>query len=127
MDVLNHHAGEVAVIDDDRAVLDSMKVLLELAGWRVSTYPSAGAFLADRRATATCLILDQHMPQMSGLDLAEHLRRAGVVVPVLLITGSPSPAILARASALGVEKVIEKPVRGEDLLHFVSAHRCREV
>lgn len=120
--MLDHHAGEVAIIDDDPAVLDSLKYLLELEGFRVNTYASAGAFLADRGAAPNCLILDQHMPQMSGLDLAERLRRTGAVVPLLLITGSPSAAILARASALGVEKVLDKPVREEDLLHFVRLH-----
>jgi two-component system, LuxR family, response regulator FixJ len=120
--MLNRDSGEVAVVDDDPAVLDSLKFLLELEGYRVNTYSSAGAFLADRVAAPNCLILDQHMPQMSGLDLAERLRRAGALVPVLLITGSSSPAILARASSLGVEKVLDKPFRDEDLLNFVSAH-----
>ena len=120
--MLNSHAGEVAIIDDDPAVLDSLKLLLELEGYRVNAYPSAGAFLADRGAAPACLILDQHMPQMSGLDLAERLRQEGSVVPVLLITGSSTAAILARASALGVEEVLDKPLHDEDLLHFVSAH-----
>jgi two-component system response regulator FixJ len=114
--------GPVAVIDDDPAVLDSLKFLLELAGHLVSTYGSAAEFLRDYTARPACLILDHHMPQMTGLDLAARLRSAGTAIPVLLITGSPSPAIRARAAALGVEKVLEKPPGEEDLLRFVKTY-----
>jgi two-component system, LuxR family, response regulator FixJ len=112
----------VAVVDDDPAVLDSLKLMLEVAGFLVRLYASAEAFLEDRGAHLSCLILDHHLPRMTGLDLVERLRREGNAIPLLLITGSSSPAILARASALGVEKVLEKPPSAEDLMKFVSAH-----
>ena len=89
----------VAVIDDDLAVLDSMKFLLELDGFSVATYDSASAFLNDVSADPVCLIADQHMPSITGLDLAARLRADGTMIPVLLITGAPSPAILARAAS----------------------------
>ncbi|HUA76808.1 MAG TPA: response regulator [Acetobacteraceae bacterium] len=119
---MNNDKGGVAIIDDDPAVLDSLKFLLELSGHVVTTYASAASFLADRGASHACLILDHHMPQMTGLELLERLRRDGAETPVLLITGSPSPAIIARAAALGVEKVLEKPPGEEDLLRFVGAY-----
>ncbi len=112
----------MAIIDDDPAVLDSLRFLLELSGHAAKTYASAAAFLADQEARPSCMILDHHMPQMTGLELAEHMRKAGIAIPVLLITGSPSPAILARATALGVAQVLEKPPGEEDLLRFVSAY-----
>ncbi len=124
--MVTNNNGAVAVIDDDPAVLDSLKFLLELAGHLVRTYASAGAFLDDCRADPACLILDHHMPMMTGLELAARLRDDGVAIPMLLITGSPSPAILARALALGVEKVLEKPPGADDLLDFVSMHGGRE-
>ena len=116
----NHTGG--AVVDDDPAVLDSLKFILELAGFLVRVYASAEAFLEDRGANPSCLILDHHLPRMTGLDLVERLRREDNAVPLLLITGSSSPALLARASALGVEKVLEKPPGVEDLMNFVSAY-----
>jgi two-component system response regulator FixJ len=115
--------GVVAVVDDDPAVLDSLKFLLELAGYSVATYDSAIAFLEDRTARPACLILDHHMPRMTGLELAARLRGEGTGIPVLLITGSPSPAIVARAAQLGIEKVIDKPPTEDDLLRFVNAYR----
>jgi len=115
-------SGTVAVVDDDPAVLDSLKFLIELAGHPVSTYASAAAFLNDSGSRPACLILDHHMPQMTGLELAARLRGAGAAIPVLLITGSPSPVIRARATELGVEKVLEKPPGEEELLSFVRAY-----
>ncbi len=117
-----NHANPVAVVDDDPAVLDSLKFLLETVGYSVVTYASAAAFLAGGAARPACLILDHHMPQMTGLQLAAKLRGAGTEIPVLLITGSPSPAIIARAAQLGIEKVLEKPPGDDDLLDFVNAH-----
>jgi CheY-like chemotaxis protein len=60
---------------------------------------------------------------MTGLELVSQLRTQGANVPVLLVTGSLSPAIAARATQLGIEKVLEKPLAEDDLLSFVTAHR----
>lgn len=110
----------VAVIDDDPAVLESLRLMLELAGYQVAVYGSAGAFLANRGSEPSCLILDHHMSPMTGLDLATRLRAEGVRVPVLLITGNPSASLLARAAQLRIEKVIEKPLSDGDVLSFVE-------
>ena len=111
----------VALVDDDLAVLDSLKFLLELDGYPVATYNSATAFLDDRATDPACLIADQHMPGMTGLELATQLRGDGIGIPILLITGSPSPAIVARAAQLGID-VLDKPPNESDVLKFISAH-----
>jgi len=119
---MKDHNG-VAVVDDDQAVLDSLKFLLEVAGCRVKTYASAPAFLADPAArSACCLILDQHMPGMTGLELATHLRGERAGIPVLLFSAQLSAAITARATDLGIEKVLGKPPDENELLSFVNAH-----
>lgn len=110
-----------AIVDDDSAVLDSLRFLLEVAGHRVATYPSAAAFLADGDLHTCCLILDHHMPQMTGLELVARLRAEGKPTRIMLITGSSSPAIRARAAELGVAKVVEKPPAEDELLDFVAA------
>lgn len=118
----------IAIIDDDLAVLDSLKFLLAAAGYdNVTVYASAAAFLDDRAARPTCLILDQHMPLMTGLELVARLRSEGVNLPILLITGALSPAVLARAAELAIQTVAEKPVKVSDLLHFVAAHHDNHV
>jgi FixJ family two-component response regulator len=115
--------GPVAVVDDDPAVLDSLKSFFEAAGYQVGIYVSAMAFLEDRTLRPACLVLDQHMPQMTGLELAAKLRAQGTVIPILLISGALSPAIRARAALIGIEKVLDKPAAEEDLLSFIDAHR----
>jgi len=83
---------DVAVVDDDVAVLDSFKFMLEMAGFVVATYPSAIAYLQHQGMDPRCLILDQHMPEMTGLELTTRLRADGVTIPVLLVTSASSPA-----------------------------------
>jgi two-component system response regulator FixJ len=110
-----------AIIDDDPAVLDSLRFLLEVAGYSVVTYASAAAFLIDNDVRPDCIILDHHMPQMTGLELVARLREQGVNTRVMLITGSSTPAIRARATELGVAKVVEKPPAEDELLAFVES------
>jgi FixJ family two-component response regulator len=111
----------VAVVDDDAAVLDSFRFMLELAGCDVATFAAATDYLATFPARPHCLILDQHMPVMTGLELAARLRVAGLAIPVLLITGAASDEIIGRAAALGVWRVLTKPPTEADLLGFVRA------
>jgi two-component system response regulator FixJ len=111
----------IVVVDDDDAVRDSLAFLLTVTGHNVVTYASAADFLdrCDLRRVAG-LILDHHMPQQTGLELLASLREDGRTMPVLLVSGSPSPEIVARASALGVDRVLEKPVSDERLMEFVE-------
>jgi two-component system response regulator FixJ len=115
-------AGVVAIVDDDPAVLDSLKFLLEVVGYIVATYSSAQEFLDSPTNWPACMIVDQHMPGMTGLELAQKLHDEKAGIPLLLITGAPSPSIVARAAQLGIEDVLEKPPDEDDLLKFVNAH-----
>ena len=111
----------IAVVDDDAAVRDSLRFLLESAGHAVETYASAGQYLSDSAASrASCLVVDQHMPQVSGLEMLAALRGRGQTTPALLITGSLTPDMLDRAAELGVWRVLEKPLAEDDLLDFIE-------
>jgi two-component system response regulator FixJ len=131
--MVDDRSREIAVVDDDTAVLESFRFMLELAGFRVATYLSGITFLASDVTRPRCVILDQHMPLMTGLELTARLRADGLNIPILLITSSPSPAIIARAAALGIERVLEKPPAEDDLVDFVTVRedgidvvqRCR--
>jgi two-component system, LuxR family, response regulator FixJ len=110
---------KIAVVDDDSAVCDSLRFLLEVMGYVVETFQSAAAFLSADLRKIGRLILDHHMPKMTGLELAEKLRADNVRLPILLITGLPSPDVVARAGVLGI-RVLEKPPSEEDLLDFID-------
>jgi two-component system response regulator FixJ len=112
---------QIALVDDDSGARDSLSFLLEIAGHHVSAFGSAGDFLrCCKLGELKGLILDQHMPEMTGLELANRLRRDGWRFPILLITGAPSAAITTRARELGIRKVLPKPFEEADLMAFVS-------
>jgi two-component system, LuxR family, response regulator FixJ len=111
----------VAVVDDDDAVRDSLRFLLEIAGHAVATYGSAAQFLHEAPiGELVCLVVDQHMPDQTGLQLVAHLRADGVSLPVALITGSPSADLIRMARELDVAEVMEKPLNDDTLLDFIA-------
>ena len=110
----------IYVVDDDESVRDSLSVLLETLGFEVLTHGSASDMLADeRRRDAGCVIVDQHMPGMDGLAMLATLQHEGVAAPAILITGRLDSGIAARASALGVAAVLEKPFPTRRLVELV--------
>lgn len=114
----------VAVVDDDDAVRDSLRFLLEIAGHSVAAYGSAAQFLDEApMEELVCLVVDQHMPEQTGLQLVSQLRARGVTLPVALITGSPSADLIRLARELGVAQVMEKPLDDDLLLDFIE-HAC---
>jgi len=111
----------IAVVDDDEAVRDSLAFLLTVSGHTVAAYASADDFLQHCDLCHVAgLILDHHMPKQTGLELLARLRQDGRTLPVLLVTGSPSPDVVKRAGALGVDQVLEKPVSDQGLMAFVD-------
>jgi len=111
---------QIFIVDDDEAVADSLKSLLEGFGFHVRSYNSGADFLGDRRhRTAGCLILDQHMPGLSGLDVAACLQREGARAPIILISGRFDTNIKQRAASLGVTTVLEKPFAADQLVKLI--------
>jgi two-component system, LuxR family, response regulator FixJ len=112
---LTPHVGLVGVVDDDPAVRHSLKFSLEVEGFAVGVYAGAQDLLQDddlRRFR--CLVIDQHMPGMTGLDLVARLRDRQLSVPVVLITSHPPRALVVAADKAGVP-IVEKPLFGNAL------------
>jgi FixJ family two-component response regulator len=113
----------VCVVDDDESVRDSFRTLLESLGFAVTTYASGRDVLVDdRRRQASLFIVDQHMPGMDGLTTLGGLRHEGSGVPTILMTGRLDPEIAARATALDVDAILEKPFSVTRLLELIRAH-----
>lgn len=112
--------GPVCVVEDDEMVNASLTDLLEILGFAVMSYSSGAQFLSDaRRTKAKCVIIDQHMPGMTGLDVLAGLCRERDALPAILITAQLDPAIAARARELGVCGILEKPFRVAPLVDLV--------
>ena len=105
----------VGVVDDDPAVRNSLKFSLEIDGFAVGVYASADELLSDSNIDRfRCLVIDQHMPGMNGLDLVTKLRERQLKVPVILITSHPPKLLVVSADRVGVP-IIEKPLLGNAL------------
>lgn len=110
----------VYVVDDDDAVLGSLRFLLETDGFTVRTFRNATALLnATGAHGADCFVIDYKMPGINGIELAGRLHQAHGDTPVILITGYPDGNITARAVAAGVKDVILKPLLDESLVKLI--------
>jgi FixJ family two-component response regulator len=109
----------LALVDDDDALRHALTFSFETAGIGVEAFALGEAALAARnRSKWRCLVADYRLPGISGLELLERLRLAGVNPPTILITSNPSRELKFRSSVAGVE-IVEKPLLGDQLLQSV--------
>ena len=106
----------VIVVDDDLAVRNSLKFSLEIEGLAVRSYATGAELLsAGDLALCNCLVVNQKMPGLSGLDLIDKLREQHISAPAILITSHPSLSLRQRAEKADVP-IVEKPLLGNALL-----------
>ncbi len=111
----------IYVVDDNEAVRNGLKLLLEVNGFCAAAFASGSDLLAAIRAdagttVAGCLLLDLHLPGLNGAELQERLRAKGLEIPTILMTGQPHGPQAARARAAGVTEIMPKPIDGTALL-----------
>jgi FixJ family two-component response regulator len=112
----------LAVVDDDEDVRVALTRLVSSAGFAVETFASGAAFLRSvEDHEPDCLVLDLHMPEMSGFDVQGSLGAAHPAVPVVVITGHDTPESRARAFQLGAKAYLCKPVNDVALLDAIGA------
>jgi two-component system, LuxR family, response regulator FixJ len=115
--------GTVHVVDDDAAMRDSLRMLLEVSGYIVHTHDSGVLFLTEaarRDAKGPgCVLTDVRMPEMDGLELLRRLRVLGVRLPVIVMTGQGDIAIAVQAMKAGAVDFLEKPFADDTLFGAV--------
>ena len=116
----------IAVIDDDAAVLDSLKLYFDRQGIETSCFAAAQDFLAGigRGDRFDCIVSDVRVPGMSGLDLVRQLKAAAFAAPIILITGHGDVDMAVAAIKVGAFDFIEKPFDEARLL--ASIHNAIE-
>ena len=111
----------VYVVDDDEAIRRFLRGLIPSVGLRVETYATAQEFLdAYQAGSPGCLLLDIRMPDISGLELQAELKRRGIDLPVIILTGHGDVRVAVHAMKAGAVDFIEKPFNNDLLLHGIQ-------
>ena len=120
MEQQNPLASRVYVVDDNPAVRDAIRWLVEEVGLCAKVYATAQEFLNDYNPLAVgCLVLDIRMPGMSGLELQDYLVRDNISLPVIVVTGHGDVPMAVRAMKSGAFEFLQKPFNDQTLLDTI--------
>jgi RNA polymerase sigma factor (sigma-70 family) len=110
----------VFVVDDDRSVRSSLKLLISSVGLQVESFESADTFLQRKPPDApSCLVLDVRLRGLSGLDFQRELAVRNIHIPIIFITGHGDIPMSVRAMKAGAVEFLTKPFRDQDLLDAI--------
>lgn len=111
----------VFVVDDDPAIREAVRKLLQSVGLRAETFGSTREFLSTGRPQGpACLVLDIRLPDVSGLEFQRELAAADIHLPIIFITGHADIPMTVRAMKAGAVEFLTKPFRGQELLDAVQ-------
>lgn len=115
----------IFVVDDDEAVRQSVRYLLESIRLEVREFESGDRFLdavdAGEIGSGGCVLLDVRMPGKSGLELQSVLGQRAFWLPIILVTGHGDVPMAVRAMTAGAFSFVEKPYKDQELLDLVMA------
>jgi FixJ family two-component response regulator len=112
----------IVVIDDEQSICRALKRLILSAGMEVEAFTSgADLFEFLKTKSPDCLVLDLHMPVMSGFDVQARLAHSGSKLPVITITGHDTPESQQRVMDLGAAAYLRKPVSDRILLEAIKS------
>jgi two-component system, LuxR family, response regulator FixJ len=107
--------GQLFVVDDDPAVLAALKFTFEADGYTVTSLVRGEDLIRLHPfGPRACIVIDQRLSGLTGIETLSYLRDIGVATPAVLITTHPSKMLRRRASDLGLD-IVEKPLLGDDL------------
>lgn len=111
----------VRLVDDEPDVLSALQILLESAGWKTKPFSRPNDFLRDSAVLKPgCVILDMLMPEMNGLELQLEMKKRGMDLPVIFVTGHASVEFAVAAFRKGAVHYLKKPVDSEDLFSAIE-------
>lgn len=106
--------GRLVIVDDDPHVLSALQFAFQVEGYAVQTYKTGEEVLDALPHDAVCIIMDENLPGISGLQATTLLRHRGLSIPIIVITTCPSPALRSHAERCHAE-IVEKPLLGDGL------------
>lgn len=111
----------MAVIDDDASVRKALARLLRASGYEVEAFASGTEFLESiDKGIPDCLVLDMHMPSVTGLDVQAALLARDVHVPIIFITAYDDQGLRDRAMEQGAVAFLRKPLTEQSLLAVIE-------
>lgn len=117
-------AARIAVVDDDASVRNAISRFLKIANFRVDLYARSMDFLESLdRERPDCLILDIHMPTLTGIDVMEYLKASRIDFAIVIVSADDEPSIREACSNLGAIGFLRKPVDGDLLLQVLETVR----
>ena len=115
--LLQMRAAKIAIVDDDDAVREAMKLLVRSLGYHASTFASADEFLNFEQVDGTSfLITDVQMPGLSGIELQDRLAARGHRIPIIFLTGYFDENLRIRAMRAGALAFLTKPIDPDQLV-----------
>ncbi len=112
---------QIFIVDDDESVCRALKLLMNTYGFVVETFLSAETFFnAIPNSTQGCLILDVHLPGISGWDAKKKLVESGSNRPVIIITADKEEGLAERALKAGVLGFLQKPFNDQELIGLTN-------
>jgi len=112
----------VILIDDEADLLKALRRLLKAVGFQVTCHQSAADFLAAPRPTGPgCIVLDESMPGMSGLELQRELVAEGSTLAIIFLTARGDIPMSVRAMKAGAVDFLTKPVKDKDLISTIHS------
>ncbi len=111
----------ICIIEDDLAVRESQRLMLELHGYCVEEFEDGARFLARGCFdNVLCIILDVNLPGESGLQILSRLRARAIATPTFIVTGRADAGVRREAKRLEVLALFEKPLPARELLAAVE-------
>lgn len=121
---MNRPSRNVAVLDDESEMRTALSRLLRARGFSVVPYASGAEFLAEDADVFDCVVLDLHMPGLSGFDVLGEMGERASHPPVVVITGHDEPGNCERVQSLGASDYLLKPVDQSTLLAAIDRATC---
>ena len=111
----------VYIVDDDDGMRRALGVLMTTVGYQPAAFAGPREFIAKHDPSQpSCLVLDVRMPEMSGLELQQHLNRSGSMLPVILVSGHGDIPMAVQAMKDGAFDFLQKPFRDQELLDRIN-------
>jgi FixJ family two-component response regulator len=119
---MGSHSVLVAILDDEEPVRTALARLFRSADFQTETFGSGQEFLDSLNShLPDCLVLDLHLPGLTGLDIVQQIVGRKLPIPIVMITGHDMPGLKERALSAGARTYLLKPLDDTTLIEAVSS------